>query len=246
MKFMKSLSIIPFVLFSAFSLPAFAGVDEDIQALDADTEKERTEAVKRLVAAGKPASPQLLAALKDKMDAIRAGAADALGQIRETSAVGPLIEMLNTDTGGGVRWKAAEALGRLADKSALPALQEHLKDDVEDNDNVQIYSGVSIARLCGKQEIPHLVDLLEREEQTIRKMAIDRLYYLTLVTLGYNPKDKLAARKEGVAKWRAWWDENKDKLDQIGVDEKWEKEAETLTAEDMKPAEEVKEGPVNP
>lgn len=159
---------------------ARAAVDDSIKALGAETKKERESAIVALVAAKKDAVAPCLEALKSTNDVVRAHAADALGQIKDPSAVAPLIERLNTDAIAAVRWKAAEALGRLEDKSALDALREHLKDAVEDNDNVQLFCGVAVSRLCQKKEIPFLIELLDREEQTIRDMAIGRLYYLTL------------------------------------------------------------------
>lgn len=70
---------------------------------------------------------------------IRLGVIEALGQIRDTRAVQPLISSL-TDPDNEIRWEAALALGEIGDVAALDSLTLALKD----NDRYVRY-GVALA-----------------------------------------------------------------------------------------------------
>ena len=72
----------------------------------------RTEAAEALREIGEPAVEPLIQALADKNEDIRAGAAEALGNIRDKRAVEPLIQAL-ADKKEHVRSAAARALGEM-------------------------------------------------------------------------------------------------------------------------------------
>jgi HEAT repeat protein len=55
---------------------------------------------------------------------VRQSAAEALGELADASAVGPLIYSLGYDDKEHVRWSAAQALGRIRDVKALDPLLE--------------------------------------------------------------------------------------------------------------------------
>jgi len=92
----------------------------------------RREAAGALIRIGAPAVEPLIQALKDKDPVIRFGAADALGEIGDRRAVGPLIEALNDI---GVRWRAAtDALGKIGDHRAVdPVIQASKDIDVRES-----------------------------------------------------------------------------------------------------------------
>jgi HEAT repeat protein len=69
----------------------------------------------------------LLLALQSRNKHVRLGVMEALGEIRETEAVKPLIDALH-DPDNEVRWEAALALGEIGDEQAVPSLVEGLKD----------------------------------------------------------------------------------------------------------------------
>ena len=77
----------------------------------------------------------MIAALKDKDEGVRGGAAIALGKIGPAAkdAVPALITAIK-DKHQNVRWRAAEALGKIGPvaKVAVPALNEALTDENED------------------------------------------------------------------------------------------------------------------
>jgi HEAT repeat protein len=67
-------------------------------------------------------------ALKNPDRDIRLGAVEALGQIREPSAVSLLINLLGTDRYTEIRWAVALALGEIGDPEAIPSLVRELRD----------------------------------------------------------------------------------------------------------------------
>ena len=58
----------------------------------------------------------------------RLGIIEALGMIRDTRAVSPLIAQLE-DSSNEIRWEASLALGEIGDASAIPALRKALGDE---------------------------------------------------------------------------------------------------------------------
>lgn len=68
-----------------------------------------------------------LTALKDDNARVRTRAAEALGQIKDTRAIEPLIAALK-DENADVRREAAEALGRMKDTRAIEPLMAALED----------------------------------------------------------------------------------------------------------------------
>lgn len=73
--------------------------------------------------------PDLRRALDDGDDELVAAAARALGQLGDTRATPPLIELLRSDRQWFVRVAAAAALGNLEDPAATTALVEQLNAD---------------------------------------------------------------------------------------------------------------------
>lgn len=88
----------------------------------------REEATAALGCLGVLSNEQLVMALKDQDDYVRAGAAEALGYIGDQQAVLPLLRALE-DKESHVRFNAALALGRLGDPRALQALVTALADE---------------------------------------------------------------------------------------------------------------------
>jgi HEAT repeat protein len=80
---------------------------------------------------GAPALEPLLAALGDSQAKVRTYAAMALGELKDTRAVGPLVAALK-DSDGAVRSFAAQSLGMLKDARAVEPLITALGDDSAD------------------------------------------------------------------------------------------------------------------
>ncbi|XWK86878.1 MAG: HEAT repeat domain-containing protein [Phormidium sp.] len=136
-----------------------------------DTDKiKRLETVRELRKIGVPAIPVLTAALQDKDEQIRGGAAFALGAIgpEAKTAIWQLIIMLK-DEDEQVRLDAAVALRRIG-SPAVSALVEVLKDE-----NVLVRRGATFA-LAGisaeaQQTIPILIEMLSDNDQQVRLNA---------------------------------------------------------------------------
>jgi HEAT repeat protein len=67
-------------------------------------------------------------ALRDPDRDVRLGAIEALGQLREPSAVPALIHVLGTDRNTEIRWAAALALGEIGDQESVPSLVREQRD----------------------------------------------------------------------------------------------------------------------
>ena len=77
---------------------------------------------------GAIATLPLLAALNNRKIAVRLGAIEALGSIRDPRSYKPLIYLLDRDKNPEVRWVAALALGSLGSPDAINPLVRALKD----------------------------------------------------------------------------------------------------------------------
>src|SRR5258707_13524566 len=100
-----------------------------LQDPDAQTRREAAGALAALKA--KAAVPELITALKDKDDEIRAKAAEALWSIGSNSKDAiPALTAALKDKSAAVRLSAAGALGEMAPEAqtAIPALRDILKD----------------------------------------------------------------------------------------------------------------------
>jgi len=77
---------------------------------------------------GTVATLPLLTALDHRKTAVRLGAIEALGTIRDQRSCKPLISLLEQDENAEVRWVAALALGSLGSPDAISPLVRALKD----------------------------------------------------------------------------------------------------------------------
>ena len=70
----------------------------------------------------------LILVLDSRHKAVRIGAIEALGKIRDPRSVRPLVHLLKHDTAVEVRWITALALGEIGDINAIPSLVESLRE----------------------------------------------------------------------------------------------------------------------
>ena len=66
--------------------------------------------------------------LVSRHTAVRIGAVEALGAIRDPRSVRPLVYALEHDDAVEVRWVAALALGEIGDPAAIPPLANAIRD----------------------------------------------------------------------------------------------------------------------
>ena len=111
-----------------------AEIREQLEEFDSPDPLQRAHAAVLLGKMGKEAAsavPHLLAALKDGDRQVRCSVADALGEIGDPQAVGPLISVLeNADEDWEVQSRAAESLGKLGDPRATESLMAALTNMV--------------------------------------------------------------------------------------------------------------------
>jgi len=87
----------------------------------------KDDAINALVELGEPSVPKLIAALRDKDENVRKSAVLALGRIKNSEAINPLIEMLD-DKDWFTRLTAAAALESIGDERGREAIKPLLKD----------------------------------------------------------------------------------------------------------------------
>ena len=98
-----------------------------IRALSSHDPDIQSDAVHALGDIGPEAVGPLVLALKRKNRNLRLGAIGALAEIKDTSAVSALADMMN-DPGSEVRWQAAIALGEMGSHDAVVPLLRGLED----------------------------------------------------------------------------------------------------------------------
>jgi len=106
--------------------------EQDIKGLirlldhrDVDIQWQSADALGSL---GSTATLPLIATLNHRKTAVRIGAIEALGTIRDQRSQKPLISLLEQDEDAEVRWVAALALGSLGSPEAINPLVRALKD----------------------------------------------------------------------------------------------------------------------
>ena len=111
--------------------------------------------------------PGLIRVLRKRDPGIQYEAAEALGDIGDPAAVGPLMEALTGDQYSGVRWKAAEALGKIG-TPAVPALLGVLGHPDED---IRWKAAVTLGEIGDERAIGPLVQLLSDRDRFVRSRA---------------------------------------------------------------------------
>lgn len=105
------------------------------------------------------------------MGSVREYAAEALGILKDTKAVDPLIKSLN-DKDEEVRWKAAWALGNIGDKRAVQPLINSLSDE---RWYVRRYAASSLGKLKDNRSVMDLINALNDDEWQVRRYAAEAL-----------------------------------------------------------------------
>jgi HEAT repeat protein len=141
-----------------------------IAALDDSEEIVRWDVSTALAAIGAPAVDALIDALSSTNAAIRAGSAEALGQIGDARAVEPLIAALG-DADAPVQVAAAIALGKLKDPRAVDALIAAFK---RDESGLGYYSYEALAQI-GEPAIGPLIAALHDKGQNVATYAANAL-----------------------------------------------------------------------
>ena len=136
--------------------------------------------VNALVDIGTPAVEPLVEALSDEDGYVRAGAAEALGRIRDQRAFEPLLEALRYEGVGrtpdgehtearGLR--AALALGQLGNRGSVGPLLEVLSESLANDLTLSWYVIEALGVLGDRLVLAHLEPLQNHEDVDVRKSA---------------------------------------------------------------------------
>lgn len=117
---------------------------------------------------------ELLSDLKtSNSEKVRYNAARILGEMGDSRAVEPLIDVLRYDKNGSVRLYAARALGELGDCQATIFLIDSLRNDR--NVDVRVRAARALGRLGGEIVVEPLVEALNDENPQVCITATDAL-----------------------------------------------------------------------
>jgi zinc/manganese transport system permease protein len=147
----------------------------------------------------------LIAALADEHEQVRATAAKQLGQLKDATVVPNLARALE-DPSPAVREQAASALGTLAREGAQPALQSALAKH-EDDEWVSLREADALVLCGGKLGMTALIDLAgNADAKLVRGEALGKaLAYAGRPSVA---SDDAAATSAAQASLAAWWTEH--------------------------------------
>ncbi|MCU0632701.1 MAG: HEAT repeat domain-containing protein [Methanolinea sp.] len=109
----------------------------------------------------------LILALRHRDAGIQYEAAEALGVLKEPSAVPPLMTALTGDRYSGVRWKAAEALAQIGEPSVGPLIQALGHPD----EDVRWKAAIALGEIGDFRAISPLISLLEDQDRFVQSRA---------------------------------------------------------------------------
>jgi HEAT repeat protein len=149
--------------------PAYVDVDRVIQllirALSFEDCQVRRAAHNRLVNIGAPAVDPLIDSLRSDDDRLVEAAIMVLLEIKDSSAVEPLIDLLESASWYFIRSVAADALGVIGDKRAVNALIKSLDDT--DNWSIRSCSAYALAQIGDNRAADALVSKLNDENVNV-------------------------------------------------------------------------------
>ncbi|MFA4848102.1 MAG: HEAT repeat domain-containing protein [Methanoregula sp.] len=105
--------------------------------------------------------------LEHKDPQVQYEAAEALGNLGDENAVGPLITALKRDEFSGVRWKAAEALSKIGN----PAVESLIAALQYPDDDVRWKAAIALGEIGNPDAIDPLIHLLSDEDRFVRSRA---------------------------------------------------------------------------
>ncbi len=130
--------------------------------------EDLTMAAETLKEIGKPAVPKLLIAFKDpsKNEILRKMYLEILAAIKDSSAVGPLIEVLQSSTETEfVRAEVAFALGEIGDRAATQALIQSLSDESK---QIRTSAALGLGYIGNTDAVPPLIEKLSDSSADVR------------------------------------------------------------------------------
>lgn len=144
----------------------------------------------------------LIVALGDEHDNVRASAVEKLGQLRDPALLPQLIQALQ-DPADAVKEKAAEALGGLGRPEAAAPLEAALEKQNQD-EWVSLRQAEALVLSGGKKGMAVLVQLAtDADAKLVRAQALQKA--LALAGQQATTDDGDAAARAALASLKAWW-----------------------------------------
>lgn len=109
--------------------------------------------------------------LEHKDPQVQYEAAEALGNIGDEQAIGPLITALKRDEFSGVRWKAAEALSKIGNPAVEPLIATLQYAD----DDVRWKAAIALGEIGNPDAVEPLIQLLSDNDRFVRSRAAHAL-----------------------------------------------------------------------
>ena len=109
--------------------------------------------------------------LEHKDPQIQYEAAEALGNLGDEKAIGPLITALKRDEFSGVRWKAAEALSKIGNPAVEPLIATLQFPD----DDVRWKAAIALGEIGNPDAVEPLIQLLSDDDRFVRSRAAHAL-----------------------------------------------------------------------
>ena len=118
--------------------------------------------------------------LEHKDPQIQYEAAEALGNIGDEKAIGPLITALKRDEFSGVRWKAAEALSKIGN----PAVEQLIATLQYPDDDVRWKAAIALGEIGNPDAVEPLIQLLSDDDRFVRSRAAHALSMIGKAAIG--------------------------------------------------------------
>ncbi len=144
---------------------------------DVDPTIQRT-AKEALVKIGSRVTPALIRTLQDKNISARAAAAEILGKLGESRAVGPITKLLWGETNWSVKMAAIVALGLIGDRRSIKPLAKVMDRDPEWS--FREAAAEALGNIGDREAVRRLERALNDPHQFVQraaKDAIDRLLH---------------------------------------------------------------------
>lgn len=109
----------------------------------------------------------LICTLCDKDVTVQYEATEALGDLRDHRAIGPLMALLTGDEYTSIRWKAAEALAKIG----TPAVEPLITALSHQNDDVRWKAAIALGEIGDGRAIHPLIELLKDNDRFIKGRA---------------------------------------------------------------------------
>ena len=145
-----------------------------MEKLDTQDAREKWTLIRILGKIGKPAVLSLIGKLESQNKDESELSVRILGDIKDTSAVWPLIKLLTKDN-YNVRSSVCESLGKIGDRSAFQDLSLRMGDSIE---VVRKSAAVALGRIKDDKAIPYLIQGLSDKHYSVRMTSANSLVEL--------------------------------------------------------------------